>query len=175
MTREKPIRKFLLVVDGPMGSGKTTVSAILHKKLKRTAHIGLDKVKWFISDFKRVATDNEIVQSVVSAMTEEYLHQGINVILEQGMRDERVKKLRKLAKKSGARFLGYQLDAPKKLLFTRVKQRPVVPGKPKISDARIERNYRAYLKNKPSGLIVLDVEKMTAQQVANRILRALRA
>ena len=44
---------FLILIDGPMGSGKTTISQILHSKLKRTAYIGLDRVKRFISDFKK--------------------------------------------------------------------------------------------------------------------------
>jgi uridine kinase len=98
-------KKFIIIIDGPMGSGKTTVATILHKKLKRTAHIGLDRIKWFISDFKRIPEDNEIIRSVVVAMTKEYLKQGISVIVEQGMRKERIETLKKIAMQNDAHFL----------------------------------------------------------------------
>lgn len=168
-------KKFLIIIDGPMGSGKTTVSALLHKKLKRTAHIGLDRIKWFISDFKRAPKDNDIVRSVVSVMTKEYLKQGISVIIEQGMRKERIDALKKVAKQSHARFLAYQLTAPKAVLLKRVHQRPHLSNRPKVTPARIERNWKAYLKShkKPIATLI-DVEKLTAKQVANRILKDLK-
>jgi predicted kinase len=167
-------KKFIIIIDGPMGSGKTTVATILHKKLKRTAHIGLDRIKWFISDFKRIPEDNEIIRSVVVAMTKEYLKQGISVIVEQGMRKERIETLKKIAMQNDAHFLAYQLTASKSVLFERVHQRPHLSNRPKVTKARIERNYKAYLKShkKPIATLI-DVENVTAQQVANRILKDL--
>ncbi len=165
------MNRFVIVIDGPMGAGKTTVAAMLHKKLKRTAHIGLDRIKWFISDFKRVPKDNEIVRSVVTAMAEEYLKQGISVIIEQGMRKERIDALKKIAGKHHARFLAYQLTGPKAVLIGRVHQRPHLSNRPKVTDARIERNWRAYWKShKESVATLIDTEKITARKVANRIL-----
>ncbi len=165
--------KFLIIIDGPMGSGKTTVAKLLHAKLKRTALLGLDRIKWFISDFKRIPADNEIVRNVVAAMTREYLRQGIGVIIEQGMREERIEALKRTAKRYGARCFVYQLDAPKALLFRRVHQRPRLAGKPKISNTRIERNYRAHMEHKYAKAEVLDAEKFTARQIANKILKDL--
>jgi predicted kinase len=169
----KKDRKFLLVIDGPMGSGKTTVSKLLHAKLKRTAHLGLDRIKWFISDFKRIPADNEIVRNVVLVMAKEYLRQGVSVIIEQGMRKKQISILRRVTKQYGARFFIYQLDAPKKLLFRRIKQRPKKPGKPRVSNARIERNYKSHMRYKYAGAVVLDAEKMSARQIANLIRRGL--
>jgi predicted kinase len=165
---------FLILLDGPMGSGKTTVAKLLHAKLKRTAHLGLDRIKWFISDFKRCPADNEIVRNVVVAMAKEYLKEGISVIIEQGMRKDSIEALKKTAKKYHAKCLVYQLDAPKNLLLARVHERPRLPGKPRISNARIERNYRAHLEHKYKGAVVLDVAKLSARQVAGRILSDLK-
>ena len=168
-------KKFLIIIDGPMGSGKTTVAALLHKKLKRTAHLGLDRIKWFISDFKRVPADNEIVRDVVAAMAREYLKHGINVIIEQGMRKDAIDALKRTAKKVGADCFVYQLDAPKQLLLERIHQRPRLKGKPRISNARIERNYRAHLQYKYPDAIVLDAEKSTAEQIVRRILKEIKS
>lgn len=166
-------RPFLILLDGPMGAGKTTIAKILHGKMKRTAHLGLDRIKWFISDFKRVPKDNEIVRNVILAMAKEYLRQGIGVILEQGMKKELVEKLKRMARAQGARCLVYQLDAPKPLLFERVKRRPQKPGKPKVSNARVERNYQIHLKNKYRKAIILDTKKLSARQIADRITKDL--
>lgn len=168
---KKKGRKFIMIIDGPMGAGKTTVAKLLHEKLKRTALIGLDRIKWSISDFKRIPEDNEIVRNVVVAMTKEYLRQGINVIIEQGMRKDNVEKLKRTAKRYGAHCLIYQLEAPKPLLFKRVHERPRLPGKPRISNARIERNYKFHQKNKYEKATVFDAEKLTAGQIANRIIK----
>jgi adenylate kinase family enzyme len=169
------MRKFLIIIDGPMGSGKTTVAQMLHKKLKRTAHIGLDRIKWFISDFKRIPQDNEIVRSVVAAMMKEYLKHNISVIVEQGMRKERIEVLKRAAKKSGARYFAYQLDAPKPLLFKRIRERPKLSDRPRVSRARIERNYRAYQESHKNPIAtVLNAEKLSAKEITNHILRDLK-
>jgi predicted kinase len=168
------MKKFLIVIDGPMGAGKTTVATLLHKKMKRTAYLGLDKIKWFISDFKRVPEDNEIVREVVAAMANEYLKHGISVIVEQGMRKEKIEELKRIAKKHRASYHFYQLEAPKALLFKRIQERPRLIGKPRISMARIERNYNAYFAHKHPNASVLDAEKLTAQQLATHILRDLK-
>lgn len=82
-----------------MGAGKTTVAKILHTKLKRTSYIGLDRIKPYISDFKRNPSDNKISHNVVLAMLQEYLRQGINVIIEQAMGKREIEVFKKIAKK----------------------------------------------------------------------------
>ena len=169
--KDKP---FLILIDGPMGSGKTTVSQLLHKKLKRTSHIGLDRIKRYISDFKRNPKDNEISRNIVFAMTDAYLKQGINVIVEQGMRDTHINAFKKIAKKNKIKCFIYQLDAPKKLLFERVHKRTALLGKPKTSTARIERNYKIHLANKYKHMNIFNSEKLNPEQIAKLILKDLK-
>ena len=162
---------FLILIDGPMGSGKTTVSKILHSKLKRTSYIGLDRIKRYISDFRRNPTDNEISRNVVLVMTGEYLKQGISVIVEQGMREEYIRLLKKVAKKHKAKCFIYQLDAPKKLLQERVLKRTKLLKKPIISKSRIERKYKIYLNSKYGHTTIFDSEKLSSESIANKILK----
>ena len=173
MKNESNNKVFLLLIDGPMGSGKTTVAKILHGRLKRTAYLGLDRVKSIISDFKRNPFDNEISRNVELAMTKEYLKQGINVIVEQGMTLRHIKAFKKIAKKYNANLFIYQLDAPKKLLTERVFERAKLKGKFKPSKARVERNYKIHLKNKDKGAVVFDTEKLSLQQIIKHILKEL--
>jgi hypothetical protein len=46
------MKKFLLLLDGMTGAGKTATSDILSEKLTRTAIISMDKIKTFVSDFE---------------------------------------------------------------------------------------------------------------------------
>ncbi|MBI3888823.1 AAA family ATPase [Candidatus Nomurabacteria bacterium] len=167
-------KSFIILIDGPMGSGKTTVANILHLKLKRTSCIGLDKIKRFLSDFKRNPADNEISRNVVLAMTQEYLKQGINVIIEQGMKKEQIETFKKIAKKYCADIFIYQLYASKSLLQERVLARPGLIGKPKITKTRIERNYRIHTKNKHLNVPIFNSEELAPEQIANRILKEIR-
>ena len=82
------MKKFLLLIHGPMGSGKTTLSNVLHNKLKPSALVGLDYIKWFVSGYKRSKANNKMTRNVVFAMVNEYLHQGVSVILEQALKQE---------------------------------------------------------------------------------------
>src|SRR3989304_5550709 len=73
-----------IVIDGPMGSGKTTVAGLMHPKLKRTALVGVDRIKWFVSDFRRTKKDNAVAREALLAMCEAYLKNGIDILLAQG-------------------------------------------------------------------------------------------
>lgn len=44
---------FLIIIDGPMGAGKTMVAEALFKKVKNVSIIKLDQIKRFYSDFDR--------------------------------------------------------------------------------------------------------------------------
>jgi predicted kinase len=165
----------LILIDGPMGAGKTTVAKILHTKLKRTAYLGLDRVKWYISDFKRIPRDNDISRNVLLVMIKEYLRQGISVLLDQGMKRDEIELFKKMAQKHNAKCFIYQLDAPKRLLEKRVEERTKMLNKPKISKARIERNYKIHLSNRYSHTTVFDSEKYNPGQIAKIILKEVRS
>ncbi|MSR70535.1 hypothetical protein EXS62_00640, partial [Candidatus Kaiserbacteria bacterium] len=77
---KKPI---IILIEGPMGSGKSTIGALIHKKLKRTALLSTDRVKRFVSDFKRGQRDNKIAAKIIFVMAEQYLKLGISLVVAQ--------------------------------------------------------------------------------------------
>jgi predicted kinase len=166
--KQKP---FLILIDGPMGAGKTTMAKILHTKLKRTAYLGLDRIKWYISDFKRIPRDNDISRNVLLAMIKEYLKQDINVLLDQSMKKDEIEILKELSKKYNAKCFIYQLDAPRKLLQKRVEERTRLLNKPKISKTQIERNYRIHLNNKYFHTTIFNSEKLSPEHIVKLILK----
>jgi cytidylate kinase len=168
------MKKFILIIDGPMGAGKTTVSKIVHGKIRNTALIGLDKIKWFLSDFKRTKTQNEMTRKVVFAMAKTYLSQKVNVIVEQLTKKPQISKYRKLALALGAKLLIYQLEAPKAVLLKRVAGRKPLPGRIKVSSNRVIKNISFYYRNKTSDATILDTTKLSPRQIANSILKDLK-
>jgi predicted kinase len=169
------MKKFIVIIDGPMGSGKSTVGELLVKKFKRTALVNEDKIKWFISDFRRSIKDNSIVRAVLIQMCKEYLKQGISIIVAQGF----LKGIRPLtpyiamAKKNKARFIIYHLDAPKEVLLERIDERRKtrISDKKPIAASRIHRNIRRWKANRYVIGKEFKTEKISAKTIASGIFK----
>lgn len=164
---------FMILIYGPMGSGKTTVAKLLSKKLKRTAHIGLDRIKWFISDFKRNTNDNGITRNVIYSMVNEYFKNGINILLEQGMGIEHIERFKKIAQKNKAELFVFKLNADKKILDQRVKERSIELGKdfPKM---HIKKNYKLFLENNYKEAIEIDTSLISPELVTKKIIKEIK-
>lgn len=155
-----------------MGSGKTTIANQLHTKLPRTALLGLDRIKWFVSGFKRNKASNLMTQNVVVAMVNEYLRQGINVIVEQAFKPAQVLLFKKLAKKNKVNFFIYQLSAPRQILLGRIRERAhQKTDRPKIAQSRILRNLRLFEKNTFPKVTKFETHLLSAKQITERILK----
>ena len=164
---------FMILIYGPMGSGKTTVAKLLSKKLKRTAHIGLDRIKSFISDFKRNNHDNEISTNIIFSMVNEYLNSGINVLLEQKMSIEHIKKIEKIAQKNKAELFVFKLNADKKILDQRVKERSIELGK-SFPKNHIQRNYKLFIENNYKEVIEIDTSFISPELVTKKIIKEIK-
>jgi len=166
-------KPFLIMIDGPIGSGKSTTAKILHSKMKRTALIALDRIKHLLYDYRvDNHADLQLASDVGAAMTKTYLSRGINVIVEKAFTQD--KYLRSFAKiaRGRARLLIYQIEAPVYIRIQRVKQRPLPPdakGKPKLE--KIKRNTLHYEQFKYKGAKVFDSSLLSPNQIVRRILK----
>jgi len=166
-------KSFLIVIDGPMGSGKSTIAQILHKKLKHSAMISLDRLKRIVEGYK---LDSQLHLSLASkigrAMTKEYLKNEINVIIEKAFTKEEylkefVKGMNKLA-----RVFIYQLNAPLKLRIRRVKKRPLHPeNKKKPPKSKIKRNTKHFEESRYKRAKEFDTSKTSSRKIVNSILK----
>lgn len=166
------VKKILVIIDGPMGSGKTTIGKILRQNLKRTAVLSTDMIKFFLSDFERGERDNAITAAVLMQMCKEYINQGISIVLAQGFwKEEYLRPYLQLAKENNLEVFIYQLEAPKDFLIERIRNRPTPElAKTPVPEERIQKNLQKWEENRYNLGKTFDVTKMSSEQIAKEIL-----
>lgn len=165
--------KFFIIIDGPMGAGKTTVSKILHPRLKRTVHLNRDNIKWWLSDYRRIKPDFHITSRVIYEMARVFLHQGVNILLEQGFWGiHNQKPYIRLAKRYGLVPLVYHIQAPLSVLKHRVHTRPRPIGERiPISRSRMLKNFKTHIFKRSRTRTIFDSSILSSREIANLILR----
>ncbi|MBI2044578.1 AAA family ATPase [Candidatus Pacearchaeota archaeon] len=155
-------KSFLILIDGPIGSGKSTTAKMLqmelYKKKRLSALISLDSLKRIVYGYK---IDNkayvELASNIGIAMAKEYLKRNMNVIVEKAFTREEfvnsfIKPLRKMTK-----ILIYQLEAPFGLRVKRINKRELKrKDKKKLPVSKIKRNTKHYDKSKYREATIFD-------------------
>jgi predicted kinase len=167
------MKKFMIIIEGPMGSGKTTVGKLLHPQLPRTAMLGIDRIKFFLSDFERGERDNTISDAVVREMCKEYIRRGINILIPQGFwKKEYIEPYLKLAEESGLQTFVYQLTAPREVLLERIHARPKPElAKTPVPEERILKNLHSWEDNRYELGKILDTTSLTSDEIVQIILK----
>jgi predicted kinase len=118
----KPI---LILIDGPMGSGKSTLSKILQRKIN-SALLSMDVIKKFLNDFQNAEKSSKrfAKYEITSMISQSYLKKGISVIIEQSLGDKKsINLLLKNAKPKNIRSFIFKIDAPLEVRIRRVIKR----------------------------------------------------
>lgn len=164
-------KQFILLLDGMTGAGKTTTTKLLAKALPRTAIIGMDKIKKFISDFERGERDNAIARDLVFEMTKYYLDRGLSVIIEQPFKSEdEVVRYEKLADSHSLSCYKFQLFATPEIAYNRVLSRQK-DFEDKVPEERILRNISLFQKKDYLGFTVIDTSDIKEDASAHTILQ----
>jgi len=117
------IKPFLIFVDGPMGSGKTTTTKLLNTELPNTARIAFPDIKRLIPNYKENEKTIPVIKDVMAVMIDKYLEHGVSVVVEQITKQEGIEKLKQIADKYEANFFAYRMSASKEERWKRVKER----------------------------------------------------
>ncbi len=170
------MKSFMILIEGPMGSGKTTIGRLLHKELPRTAILSTDAIKFFISDFERGERDNAIATAVLIAMCKEYVKHGINILLPQGFwKKEYMEPYIAFAKENNMEVFIYQLEASRETLLERIANRPTPAGRTPVPQERILKNLQTWEDNKFEAGKVFNTEKLTTEDIVKAILEDLQS
>ncbi|MBU0999416.1 ATP-binding protein [Patescibacteria group bacterium] len=164
---------FILLIDGMTGAGKTTITKLLAKDLPRTAIVGMDKVKKFITDFERGERDNTVAKEVVLVMVKKYLELGLSVIVDQPFKNtEEIELFENLARENRINLYGFQLFTSPEIAFNRVVNRQK-DYKDKVPEERIQRNISLFKNKEDLGFTTIDTSELEPKDVAELILKDL--
>jgi len=158
----------MIVIHGPMGSGKTTLADLLHDEIADTAHFGVDHIKWLVS--KNAPSHTQVAKNMIPLMAEGYLKQGINVIVEQAFTAEEIKSLELIAQQFNALFLVYSLDTDRETLNKRIVERTQKREKPEVPIDHINKSYDEYKESLYKGGVSFDSGKVSIREMADKIL-----
>jgi len=114
---------FLIFVDGPMGSGKTTTTKLLNSELPDTARVAFPDIKRLIPNYGENSKTIPIIKDVMAVMIDKYLECGVSVVVEQVSKQDGIEKLKQIAEKRNAPFFAYRMTAAKATRWERVKER----------------------------------------------------
>lgn len=165
-------KQFILLLDGMMGSGKTTTSKFLSDKLPRTAIIGMDRVKRFISDFERGERDNTLAREIVFEMTKKYLDLGVSVIIDQAFKLEEIEKYENLAKNKSIKCYKFQLHVFPDIAYRRVVERQK-DYEDKVPGERIKQNISLFNPRENMGFIKIDTLNLKENEPSDIIIKEL--
>ncbi len=170
------MKQSLVIIDGPMGSGKTTVAKLIHERINNVALLGLDRIKWTLSGFDRTPEQNAMTGKVVRAMARTYLEAGASVLLDDGFtKAEIMQPYIELTAELHVPVFVFQLEAPDDVLLARLKKRPAPEqSKTPMPIDRTLRNITAHHTGKYQyATMTFDTTVLTPNEIAKRIAKKL--
>ena len=175
------ISPFIILVDGPMGSGKTSTTKLLNQKLPNAARVARADIKRLIPNYRENEESLSLTRDVMHAMIDKYLEHGVGVIVELMTRTEDAEDLLGMAHKHGATFNAFRLTAPADLRLARVHERTremmAINELPQSTIDVLAWNFeldeKFFIDNPLDVAETIDMQSMTPEQVANAIIERL--
>lgn len=169
---------FLIFIDGPMGSGKTTTTKLLNQKLPDTARIAMSDIKRLVPNYKENPNTLVVLKDIMGAMIDKYLEHGVSVIVELVTKADGIEMLRQLTQKHKAKFYGYRLTAARDTRLARVHERTKAMMEiTELSQSKIdelteyfEPNDQFYIDNPIDGIETIDTDNLNSEQVVEIII-----
>lgn len=171
MKKIKP-KQSIIVIRGPIGSGKSTTANLLRKHLSNASMVDYDVFKRMIDHTQSSSWRQKMAFNTALFLTEEVIKKGRTVILDiHSAKSYQYLELRKLAEKYKISFRSYLLRPPLETCFQFVAKRQIPDIKYKLNKIKITTYWKQLykVKNEP----VFDSSKMTTRQIVNKILKDL--
>ncbi len=165
---------FVIIIEGPMGSGKSTIASILHSQLPRTALLGTDKIKDVISDFNKSDEDYYLATTIMLAMARIFLENKFSLLIPQAfLKKEYADPFIKIAEEFNVKLHFYHLHAPEDELRARIIQRAHDKNVSLPTDDKIKKNFNKWRDNHYEYGKKIDISDQSSLEVADLILREL--
>lgn len=170
------MNQFILIVNGPVCSGKTSTVTAIMGKYKKVFNLQQNKIKWLISDYTP-DRDRKAVQESLLLVGERMLENGMSLILEGGSvtQGEMNKALETIGEKHGIKTTYVNIEAPLDVLKERFQERLKVSAErgTKVSftdDEGYMKRYNAYTAIKGDAP-TFDTSVLLPEEVSEKIMQ----
>ena len=168
-------QNFIVLLHGPMGSGKTTTSKSLNESIVPSARVALPDVRRLVSGNYR--ENGELTRQVMLDMASSYSQSNIPVIIETVCGEEYIKKCRAVADEHNCKFFAYFILANENTRWQRVCERTrQMMDVAQLLDSKIEELESIFADNKAfydkqAGDLgeVLDTSNLEIEAVVQKI------
>lgn len=170
-------KKLIILVYGPMCSGKSALIDLLKQKKSGLFHASMDNIKWFISDYSTEKyASHGTVNSIMYGMCRSAVEQGLSIMVEGSVGlILNTGDYKKLAKEFSYKIIRLNIEARYDILVSRFnyRLRRARDGKYKTSIKSKEafrKRYLKYLNNKDYGIPTIDTSKITQSNALNKLI-----
>lgn len=161
---------FLLLIDGPKGSGKTTLCELLKKRLENTEFFSLDtERRMLVERTDSRDEDNRRAFGLLVEKIDTTFAKNENAVIDSGLSEERLKILEQIAKNHNVKIHKFALIGPKEILRSRVIERDHAQGKI-FDEERFDYTHNAQQSKSFAGFDVIDSSKVSPEEIADRVI-----
>ena len=157
-------KNYLILLDGPKGSGKTTLSEMLKNNLSNTEFFSLDHERKLLDRTDSIDNDNKRAFQVIVEKLKNVFEQKKNSVIDSGISEERLKILEKISEQYDVKFYKFSLIAPYDILHLRVKERDESKGK-HFDKNRFDLTFKAQQSKSFENFCIIDSSKLSPQEM----------
>ena len=158
------MQNYLILIDGPKGSGKSTLSELLRKNLANTEFFSIDGERKLSEKSGDRDADNKKAFVTIVEKLASVFEQKKNAVLDSAVFDDRLGMLEGISKKYGVNLHKFSLTALPETLRTRVKEREEAKGNRFDSD-RFDHTLKVVQNKSFEDFHVLDSSKLSPQEI----------
>lgn len=157
----------IIIINGPTGIGKSTISRMVHKDLPLSFLLSIDEQRRYISHYRENRIESrDLVRNLALGIIDNYLQTGNNIIIDAVITDiEFIEKIVRIGQKHNSKIFEFILNYDKNTLIKRAKERGFREGGLLTPDKVIEfwHNIQLYIENRPDSQ-VLNTGNLTIEE-----------
>lgn len=165
------IPKFILLLDGSKGSGKTTIGTALKNRLQNAELLSLDEIRRAIPNASATAEYNQMAFNKLLQKLRQVILSGNSVIIDCGVTKEKLSSLEEVAKILEVKLHKYFLTASPEILLNRVVKRDIKNGKI-TNKERFDYVYNILRSKDFIGYTEIDTYTLSPKEITEEMLRS---
>lgn len=175
------MKKFLLIINGPMCAGKSTITKLFLEK-ENVFRGSSDRIKWLISNYSAENKEHRaIAKKITFSAIESAIDSGLSVVIDGGLGEYKIK-YKELASRYDYVYLSVNIEAPLEILEQRFLERVESAKRDDsktISVTTIEGFHSRYAwycsDNKDTEATTFDSSRATAEEISLQIEKLINA